>query len=234
MPIQRTCRHPIPTLVVCIALWSSGTSATILAPGAFINLNGTTVAAEPDLAGTVIHDNLIDFQVNDISGNPLFTGTYQDRVVRSDNTGNLIFAGRIRDLTSPLEHLVAVADWSVDGFAGYQTDVEYRTDGLGDLGPDTATRTADGNFVTFDFTPVLAPPEESLFSSINTDARFFALTGTVNLGIEDFTREGAYVVGLEGIAAPAAAVPLPATIWLFGSGLIGLAGVVRRQHNSAG
>jgi len=38
-----------------------------------------------------------------------------------------------------------------------------------------------------------------------------------------------YTLHLEGTIAAASAVPVPAAVWLFGSGLVGLAGVARRR-----
>ncbi|MCG7898075.1 MAG: VPLPA-CTERM sorting domain-containing protein [Candidatus Thiodiazotropha weberae] len=214
--------------VVGLGLWFSAASAALLSPGTTITLNGTTSTIDADLAGTVMHENLIGFEVTDPSGATLLTGHYLDRVVRSTNTNQLIFSGRIHDLAVTSESNLGIYDWSVTGFSGYLTDVEYRLDGLGDLGPDLATRSNDGNDLIFDFPTELEPPESSRFSSITTDAALFDLTGTAFFGIEDFINGEDYLVELDGIAAPSP-VPLPAAFWMFGSGLIGLIGF-QRQH----
>lgn len=63
-------------------------------------------------------------------------------------------------------------------------------------------------------------------------------TGTSDLGVFDnyrttssFYMNGSKLDGIifEGTSATITAVPVPAAVWLFGSGLIGLAGVARRK-----
>ena len=218
------------TCIIGLGLWYSAASAAILSPGSNITLNGTTSTINPDLAGTIVHESLIGFTLTDPSGATLLTGNYLDRVIRSTNTGQLIFSGRIQDLAHVGENSVGVLDWSVSGFSGYQTDVEYRTDDLvGDIGPDTAIRSSDGDNVIFDFFIELEPPETSLPSSIATDASLLDLTGTAFLSLEDFISGEDLFIELDGIAAPSP-VPLPAAFWLFGSGLIGLIGIQRQRR----
>lgn len=50
-------------------------------------------------------------------------------------------------------------------------------------------------------------------------------------GFADWTAQWYYVGTIDGFVAPAA-VPVPAAVWLFGSGLIGLAGVARRRKSA--
>jgi WD40 repeat protein len=48
--------------------------------------------------------------------------------------------------------------------------------------------------------------------------------------VDAFTPDGVSAYGWSSVVfAPAAAVPIPATVWLFGSGLLGLIGVARRK-----
>ncbi|MCG7940381.1 MAG: VPLPA-CTERM sorting domain-containing protein [Candidatus Thiodiazotropha lotti] len=218
--------------IIGLGLWFTTASAAILSPGSNITLNGTTLATDPNLAGTVVHENLIGFTLTDPSGATLLTGNYLDRVIRSTNTDQLIFSGRIQDLANVGSSSMGVLDWSVSGFGGYQTDVEYRTDDLlGDIGPETALRSSDGDNVIFDFFIELEPPETSLPSSIATDATLFDLTGTAFLSLENLISGEELEIELDGLAAPSA-VPLPAAFWMFGSGLIGLIGFQRQRRKS--
>jgi hypothetical protein len=71
--------------------------AVTLAPGGSVLLAGTTVAAEPELAGTILNDD-VQTQTLRIYGNdlPFANGTsLQSRVVRSTSDRNLIFAPRL-------------------------------------------------------------------------------------------------------------------------------------------
>ncbi|MCG8018540.1 MAG: VPLPA-CTERM sorting domain-containing protein [Candidatus Thiodiazotropha sp. 'RUGA'] len=217
------------SFIIGLGLWCSVASSAILSPGSSITLSGTTSTIDPDLAGTVIHENLIGFEVTDSSGDTLLTGNYLDRVVRSYNTNQLIFSGRIQDLAVTNENSLGIYDWLVTGFSGYLTDVDYRSDDLGDLAPDMASRLNDGNDILFDFPTELEPPESSLFSSIATDAALFDLSGSALFGIEDFVNDTDYLLELDGIAAPSP-VPLPAAFWLFGSAMIGLIGFQRQRR----
>src|SRR3954465_10144425 len=67
-----------------------------LPPGAAVPLPGTTAAAEPALAGLVIHDSLLPVSVSDGIGHVIFRGHLQDRVVRESGTGNLDFYQTLR------------------------------------------------------------------------------------------------------------------------------------------
>ncbi len=50
-------------------------------------------------------------------------------------------------------------------------------------------------------------------------------------GFADWTTQWYYVGTIDGFVPPSN-VPVPAAVWLFGSGLLGLAGVARRRKNS--
>lgn len=207
------------------ALLAGVAQAAPLPPGGLIGLSGTTVAAEPALAGTVQDDTLRPFAIG-FGGGIGLTGVVQDRVVLSNDLGTLIFAPRIRDTLGtagvvPLE----ILSISLTGYAGYTTDVEYRTDGLGDAGPDTVSRSADGDTLNFRYTgSPLLPPDESLFPSILTDATQFAPVGTALIVARTSPTSGPFSVTLQGINVP---VPEPTSAGLLLGGLF--AGVVRRR-----
>ena len=58
---------------------------------------------------------------------------------------------------------------------------------------------------------------------------FYSRIDTISLFMEQATGSGAVVFTL-GAAINAAPVPVPAAVWLFGSGLLGLVGVARRRR----
>jgi hypothetical protein len=190
--------------------------ATVLAPGGATALSGTTVAAQPELGGLVIVDDVIPYQVfGGGVGNPLlYEGNLQARVARSDLTGNLIFEYRLRDPTNGLNGIMSTL--TANDFAGWTTDVEYRTDGLGDKEPTRATRSADGSDVSFIFGNSLFSSEESYFMHILTNAQAYT-TGQTTLSLTD----GSSVV----LTTYQPAVPEPGAAALL---VLGMAGFVLR------
>lgn len=223
-----------------VALFCSVTApvqATVVVPGSLGNLIGTTVAAEPDLAGVVVNDNLVSFSfpataLTDASG------SVQNRVVESHNLGTLIFAPRIRGTSNSGLGDFQILGFSLDGYAGWETDIEFRTDGLGDVGPDYVTRSADGDTLTFlydssdpidMFSGIFG--ETSLFPTILTDAPSFSLSGTMTIfGIDVSDPTTILAVTLNGIAIPQA-IPVPAPLVLFGSGAVLLGWIARRRRS---
>ncbi len=222
----------MPAIVGCMCLFSSSTLfAVSILPGGSSLLNGTTAAANPDLGGVVIRDQLIAFEISNGLGDIILTGDVQDRVVRSTNTGELIFAPRLRNLNAPGAD-AWINRFSMVGFDGFTTDIDFRTDGLGDVGPDSANRSVDGNFLNYRYSPsLILPPDEGLFLSVVTDAQNFDLSGIFIVYAQNDFGAGDYGVRIQNVSAPSA-VPLPAAVWLFGSGLIGLMGIGRRQFKT--
>ena len=137
------------TFVAWLGLISSA-SALPLAPGAVIFPTGTTSAANPDLAGVNQNDNLIQFRMDPTPGTP-FTdvgGNVQNRVTENAS-GNLIFGPRIRDTFNIDGGTFGILGFRLEGFGTFSTDVDFRTDGLGDKGFTSVSRSNDGNIMTF-------------------------------------------------------------------------------------
>jgi hypothetical protein len=218
----------LPTCAVLALATTVGTNASAipLAPGGAVTPVGTTSAAEPNLVASLVEsDPLRHFEILDGLGNVIVEGNLQDRVARSAPLGTLIFEPRLRDLIGP-GVIVGLVDRD---YAGFSTDVEYRTDGDGDVGPDEISRSVGtGDALTFEYDPsVIDPPEEALFLSVLTNAPDFAAIGTTTIFARDIT--GAlHFVTLEQTNAP---VPEPSAVVLGGLGLIGLAASRRRARS---
>lgn len=228
-------------LPAVIAALASPVVSAPLSPGGVIFPTGTTSAADPDLAGTVINDDLIDVNL----GSGFFIASYnvQNRVVRSTNLGSLIFAPRIRDpLNLGFSERFEIVAFRLTGFAGATlTDVDFRTDGLGDKGPSSVSRSNDGDLLTFRYEDPLQndsfdPPgvrDTSYFPSIKTTATKFRKIGTMTIlgrRAEADPNDPLTSVTIRGIAVPAV-IPLPASALLLLAGIAGLGFVGSRKRS---
>lgn len=161
-------------------IWSSHTA----------NLSGTTAAAIPTLSGTVEADELVAFE-DPVAG---VAGELQTRVVRVA-AGTLDFYYRVRSLSG--QALFGV-EWRFRNTPTFPplstpitTDVDFRLDGLGEVGPASASRSdylghlQPMSLLTlyFWFHSGLQPGETSRFVYVSTNAtdfsryRGFALVG---------------------------------------------------------
>jgi hypothetical protein len=152
--------------------------AVLLNPGDIKPLPGTTVAAEPQLAGIIEVDELLPFSFADASGN--ISGAVQVRVVRSTVDNTVDFYWRIfNDPTSSDGiNLIHVGDFNASFY-----DVNWRIDGLGDVAPTEGLRHFDpiSNAFDFLFADLLQPGTTSNFVFIDTDAFSYARTATFHL-----------------------------------------------------
>lgn len=201
--------------------------AALLTAGNTVATPGTTVAAQPELAGTVILDELLTDTVFTSDNNVAFLGAQiQNRVVRSRDTGQLIFMPRF---VMPFN--ITLFDYVVDsieifGFSDFTLDVNYRTDGLGDKGPQQASRSLDGETIRLDyFSPLFVgnlvgePQQESLFHSIYSDATEFSLDGRLLVNLRHFSDPGqSYTLSYANIAVPTRSVSAP-QIFFFSTAL---------------
>ena len=104
--------------------------------------------------------------------------------------------GTIAGLTGKLEIV------RLSSFTGHTVSlIDYRTDGLGVVGPDCASKSADGNAVTFRFhqTP-LEGTTESRYMLVVTDASELITTGQTVLRLT--TGESVVVTTSAPIPAP--------------------------------
>ena len=165
-------------------------SAVPLAPGNFVNLTGTTFEARPELGGVVLQDVIRPFSVDHGGGN-FTTGTIRDRVVRETDSGTLDFYYRISNDVSSAGSVDFVTR---NSFAGFGTDVDFRTDGPGTIGPDQASRNAAGDEVLFDFfsNNLLFPGAEPLSFFVKTDATDFDENGTGSLAFTSNLGSGTF------------------------------------------
>jgi hypothetical protein len=212
-------------VALCATAGSNAASAIPLAPGGAVTPVGTTAALEPELVGLVVSDPLRRFVIEDDFGNVIVEGNLQDGVQVSDDLGSMIFGPRLRD-TIGTGVIVGLVD---RGFAGFTTDVEYRTDGLGDVRPDEISRSADGDALTFEYEPsVIEPPQEGFFLSVLTDAPGFGPIGTTTIFARD-VQGNLHFVTLENTNAP---IPEPSTVVLAGLGVAGLAAARSRRRRA--
>ena len=99
--------------------------------------------------------------------------------------------------------------------------VTIAADGLGDY---TATSAATTNSITLTANPWYTLAVQSAGSTtwmLDTSSNCNAITGSCTVTFDDGT--------VLGVDSAVAVVPVPAAVWLFGSGLLGMVGVARRK-----
>ncbi len=206
-------------IAATLGLSTHSAHAVLLNPGDTLALPGTTTAAEPQLAGTVLIDEIIPFAFGNISGQ------VQQRIVRSSLDGTLDFYWRVMSDPGSID---GIGSFRVGNFIAPEYNANFRTDGVGIRAPDQAHRFpgAQDSSVNFLFSEAgLLGNESSYFFFFDTTATnytktaFFDLTGTRAGFISD-----------SFAAYSPSAVPVPAAVWLLGSGLLGLIGVARGNN----
>ena len=128
-----SCKALIATTLLAAVAGSA--HAVLLNPGDTQPLPGTTVAAEPQLAGVIEVDELLPFSFADGGGN--ISGTVQVRVVRSSVDNTIDFYWRIFNDANSSDgiNLLHVGNFNTSAY-----DVNWRIDGLGDVGPTEGLR----------------------------------------------------------------------------------------------
>jgi hypothetical protein len=164
-------------------------STIISGPGSY-GVAATTAAAEPDLAGSILEDRLQPFTINGSDGG-VATGTIQERVVRSNDTGFLHFYSRvIFDTISGFEpgSYVEWLDFN-PAATGNPLAVGRRTDGLGTATSSNYDLAGTGQS-RFDFNLINLAPANAGFSTqfhyLKSNATNYALNGQLKLSGFEF------------------------------------------------
>ncbi len=220
---------PLPRLLAVAALLAA-TQPVLAVPlpvNTYISLPGTTVAAEPQLAGVVLADEVQAFSFNNGSGT--VSGTVQSRVVRSSVDGTLDFYWRvISDRSSAAD----INSFRLGNFIAPEYNGNWRSDGLGSVAPDAAYHfsvpsTAYVNYL-FGHTqgdPTLAPGTESYFMFLDTTATSYGKTA-----LYDLTATGSGNISAS-YATFAPAVPEPSGGAMLLLGLAGIAVAAARRRS---
>ncbi len=220
---------PLPRLLALAALLAAtcSASAVTLTPGVPAALPGTTVAAEPQLAGVVLEDEIQAFSFN--AGSGTISGTVQSRVVRSDLDGTLDFYWRV---ISDANSSAGIGSFRLGNFVAPEYNANWRIDGLGDVAPDAAYLFPSplNGYVNFSFSnaragATLGAGQESFFMLLDTTATKYARTA-----VYDLTNGGQTQISvLFDTFAPA--VPEPATYGMMLAGLA-VAGIAAKRRRS--
>jgi hypothetical protein len=210
------------SIIACaLAAVAAPASAVTLVNGNNV-LTGTTVAAEPQLAGTIVEDEVSAFSF--AAGNGILSGSVQSRVILADD-GTYDFSWRITDTAYTGTDGERVRSLRLGGFGPtlVGSNANYRTDGLGSDGPDVAKVFAALGAVNFIFDEGLANGAESYFFFIDTAATRYFKTGAYDIaGTQKFS---------DSYATFAPGVPEPAT-WAMMIGGFGFVGAASRRRRA--
>lgn len=210
---------------VFLSLLAINASAAIVAPGDSAFMPGTSLSGTPELDGSVIYENSL---IYDLDPNPLWLVGHPDvknKVIQSNLANSLVFSLHLLGRLNTTSDDVLIDSVSLNGYAGWQTDVHYRTDAVGDRGPTFVERSADGDNLLFTFgfplflgNLVQEVGEESYPIEILTNADFYDTTGRATIRGRTVAGNIPLQVSIAGLAVPTA-VPLPASFSLFLAGI---------------
>lgn len=175
-------------IVFVISLFLLHVQAAELENGDKIDMTGYTIAVKPELKGLILEDLIQPFVIgpangDDINGDNVF-GTLQTRVIREDVDGTLSFYFRIQ-FDQGLEEKECCLKFITSNFKGFQTEVGYRKDGIGDNAPVSAYRTKESNEVSFEFADLLSSDRGSYFFFVRTTAIEYDKEGVGKIGQDE-------------------------------------------------
>ena len=205
--------HLLSTLCAMLFALSHSSHAATIAMSTFdSNLDGWTSNIPTEISWS------------SIGGNP---GGYARH---EDSTGNATFllapSSFLGDWSSlngtgtiSFDHKIFSAGTGINNFVAYQVAISGPDGSAIWLGstPNQAT----------DWLSITAPIVETSWSVTGTWLDILSNVDTLQIRIELVANDGNDISGLDNIQL--SSVPIPAAVWLFGSGLIGLIGFARRK-----
>jgi hypothetical protein len=197
-----------------------------------IAVTGTTLTADPTLAGPILYDVITPFTMSLADGGTI-TGSFQDRVVR-DTLGTLDFYSRITNDSTSTEGVDLFSRGNEANFSGSANleYMDYRTDGLGSVAPLDAMRSVASSTVGFyfDFGNGILPGQDSYFMFYRSNATAFEVVDTGGVVANYDSTRGIYNnSNYFAVAVPIDAVPEPETYAMLIAGL-GLLGFMARRR----
>lgn len=188
---MRTTRFTLAA--ACLASLGALPAGAIPLHSAQTSLNGTTVIAEPYLDATLVAAQNFPFRVFDQADNPIFDGTLQQVVSRSNLFDVLIFETRIINTTAASNQTIVEVEFL--DYIGYSTNVDYRLDRPGQVGPSTVVRISGGDSIRFlfDAVPVQGGATTRTIHKL-TNAAFHEVGGHAIIRLN--TGDSAVVTGL--------------------------------------
>lgn len=168
-------------------------------------LEGVGNLTHPEFTGNILQDKLIPFEIKDSLGEVILTGNYQSRVFRSNSTGKLVFAGRVRDTSNPDGTFGWVTHVRLQGFGFVDVNAEAALDSVsaGSVRASRVWRNPVGDELNYSIGPgLLNPPDESTFFFAGTQAESYTEDGRVTIFASNDFGGTPFSVELEGTFAP--------------------------------